>query len=152
MGDIPYVAVGDYDKSTCGRARKTRPQARQAPQDAAMDAARHSKTQVFPEEKRLVLQDSAGADRGGDRSRAPKPSHPWNHPQRRILASESTKTTPKTCKLTMAVTLVEFQNFRKLARRLGKSNSELMREHFPKSLLLPPDEDSRDIGDSGCTK
>jgi hypothetical protein len=103
-----------------------------------MDAARIKKKQVFPEENRMVMQNSAGEDRG----RSPKANHPWNHPQRRLNAMENSSAAPKTCKLTMAVTLSEFKAFRSQARRLGKSSSELMRDHFPAELLLPPSEDN----------
>lgn len=86
----------------------------------------------------MVMRNSAGGESG----RSPNASHPWNHPQRRLSADASTNPAPKTCKLTMAVTMAEFQAFRLRARRLGKSHSELMRNNFPAELLLPPAEDN----------
>ena len=86
----------------------------------------------------MIMRSSAGGESG----RSPNASHPWNHPQRRLSADASKNPTPKTCKLTMAVTLAEFVAFRTRARRLGKSNSELMRDNFPTELLLPPNDDN----------
>ena len=86
----------------------------------------------------MVSQTPSGEERHGDRGRSPKARHPWQHPKRR-LSADVPPVDPRNCKLTIAVTHAEFQAFRTRARRAGKSNSELMRDHFPLWLLQPPE-------------
>lgn len=76
-------------------------------------------------------------DNGGDRHRSPRANHPWNHPQRRLAASETTATETRRCKVTMTVTHAELLAIRSRAK--GDSVSEFLRRHFPAELLLPMD-------------
>lgn len=71
---------------------------------------------------------------GDHRRRSPAPNHPWQHPQLRAAASESS-VEPRSCKVTMRVTQAEFHAIR--SRAGATSVSEFLRLHFPPELFTP---------------
>lgn len=71
---------------------------------------------------------------GDHRRRSPAPNHPWQHPQLRAAAAESS-VEPRSCKVTMRVTQAEFHAIR--SRAGATSVSEFLRQHFPSDLMRP---------------
>lgn len=77
---------------------------------------------------------------GGQQRRRPAANHPWNHPQRRLQATDNPRQA-RTCKVTMCVTKAEFLILR--SKALGISMSDYLRANFPESLFEPPRQDAR---------
>ena len=75
------------------------------------------------------------SDRGDDRPRRPRLSHPWIGRERRVTVTNDAP--PRNAKACMAVSSDELHAIR--ARAGAKSVSEFLRAHLPEYLFQAPD-------------